>query len=65
MISYWFTSPVFSLRWPLRHCVPCHGALGARTKAFALILMVAALVLAAFAGIAFVFRHLRIQSWFW
>lgn len=39
-----------------QHCVPCHGALGARTKAFALILMVAALVLAAFAGIAFVFR---------
>ncbi|CAE7706626.1 RCH2 [Symbiodinium sp. CCMP2456] len=39
-----------------QHCVPCHGALGARTKAFALVLVAAALVLAAFAGIAFVFR---------
>ncbi|CAE7618200.1 ESAG8C [Symbiodinium sp. CCMP2592] len=39
-----------------QHCVPCQGALGARTKAFALVFISGALLLAAFAGVAFLFR---------
>eukprot|EP00439_Symbiodinium_sp_Y106_P055427 s2338_g7.t1 len=39
-----------------QHCVPCQGALGAQTKAFALVFMAGALLLAVFAGIGFLFR---------